>query len=88
MGGRMISFIIKFTDPNGVISYMPVGFGFDAHEHTSNEAQAERFDNEAVAWRALYNYVNPPAFWNSERQHRKNMQEQFRGWKYEVVSIN
>ena len=80
-----MAIIIRFTAPNGAVTYWPKGFGFDSHEHTANIADAERFEDRARAERSLRGYLFPPAFWNSERQHAERMRAKFRGWKCEVV---
>lgn len=79
--------IIRFKDPTGQVSYWPKGFGFTSHKHAETVDNAERFESAATAWRRVSGYVNPPAFWESERRHAELMRIQFRGWSYFVENI-
>ena len=79
-------YAIKFTDPAGVVSYMPEGFGHSCHAHVPDVASAWKLDGEAQAQRILNGYVNPPAFWNSERAHAEKMRAKFRNWKCEIIN--
>lgn len=78
-------FAIRFTSPQGVVSYWPKGFGFSSHKYAENLTDAELFADETKAARQLQGYLYPPAFWNSERQHAQNMLDQMRGWKSEII---
>lgn len=80
-------FAIRLTPPKGAPEYIPPGFGFTAHAHVTDEAAAERIETRALAERRLWNYIDPPAFWNSERRHNALMREKFRGWKCEVIEL-
>jgi hypothetical protein len=78
-------FAIRFTDPRGVVSWYPEGFGYTSHAHATDASKAARFESEAKASRSLYGYISPPAFWNSERAHAEKLRQQFRNWKCEIV---
>jgi hypothetical protein len=80
-------YVIRFIDPAGAVTYWPPGFGFTSHEHASTLEAAERFTDEIIAQRHLNGYVHPPAFWNSEREHAEKMHQQFRNWRYEVITL-
>ena len=82
---RSLVFVIRFIDPSGATSYWPEGFGFTAHAHAADLADAKQFADRKIAQRSLNGYVNPPAFWESERRHARLMQEKFRNWKFEVI---
>jgi hypothetical protein len=83
----MPEYAIKFTDPAGAVSYWPENFGFGVHKHAEELAGAKRFSDPEAAQRSLLSYINPPAFWNSEREHASRMREQFRRWKCEIIQI-
>ena len=80
-------FVIQFIDPAGAASYWPEGFGFSAHAHAVNLADAKRFADQKSAQRSLNGYVNPAAFWESERRHARQMQDKFRNWKFEIKEV-
>jgi hypothetical protein len=80
-------FVIRFIDPSGAVSYWPEGFGFTAHAHAADLADAKPFADQSSAQRSLNGYVNPPAFWESERRHARLMQDKFRNWKFEVMQL-
>jgi hypothetical protein len=79
--------IIRMTPPKGPAEFWPVGFGHASHAHTLNEAEAERFDDPAIAARMAQRYRFPPAFWDSERRHAENQARKFRGWNFEVIEV-
>ena len=80
-------FVIRFTDPQGVVSYWPKGFGYTAHEYAENANAAEQFETREAAQRRLNGYTHPRYFWECERRHAKAMEAKLRGWKYAVAPI-
>jgi hypothetical protein len=86
-GTSPMEYAIKFTDPKGVVSWYPKGFGHTCHEHAADAAKAETFPDERTAAKRLMGYINPPAFWNSERRHSELMRQKFRNWQCDVVPV-
>lgn len=82
-----MAYIIQMTNPQGVKEYMPENFGFGVHEHTNDINHAWRFTTREAAGRVLQGYINPPAFWESERRYRDLQRQKFKNWKCEVVSV-
>lgn len=80
-----MKYIIRFTKPGGIVEYWPRDYGFRVHKHTADVAEAERFDTYAAAQRSLSGYINPPAFWESERQHANAVREKVKNWICEVI---
>ena len=81
-------FVIEMTPPNGGRpEYYPEGFGFTCHAHTFNMDDAKRFPDEISASRRMNQYRWPPAFWESERRHRANMERKFSRWEFRVVEV-
>ena len=80
-------YVLQMTPPNGAPEYLPRGFGFTAHAHTSDIADAEAFDTKAAAMRRGNAYRWPSAFWDSEIAHRDRMARKFAGWAFATVSV-
>lgn len=80
-------YVLRMTPPRGAPEYLPPGFGYTAHEHARAITQAARFDTPQDAMRRGNAYRWPPAFWNSEREHRDRMARRFRGWTFEAVEV-
>lgn len=80
-----MSYLIRMTPPQGPAEYIPLGFGYGVHCHTTDPNAAERFTDPNAAHNRLRNYRYPPAFWESERRHAAAMENQYRAWRFEVV---
>lgn len=79
----MAEFVVCMRPPGGgPVEYMPKGFGFTAHAHTLDRSKAETWPTVERARQAGDGYRRPPAFWNSEREHRDAMERKFRGWSF------
>lgn len=81
-----MTYIIRMTPPTGPVEYLPAGFGFTTHEHTTDPASAWRFPDSGAAGRVLAGYRWPPAFWGSEHRHRRRMDALFQNWRFDVVA--
>lgn len=70
-------FIASMIEPSGKVLYLPKGFGFTAHEWATDASDAEVFGTEGQARQRILAFIQPPAFWGSERKHKELMQEKY-----------
>jgi hypothetical protein len=79
-----MAFLARLTTPKGDHHYAVNPF--DHHALYGPLEKAESFPSEAHArrWYSL-NVLCTGAFWESERQHARNVARQTAGWTFEVV---
>lgn len=84
----MTGFILAMYPPGGgAPEFMPEGFGFTAHAHTTEREKAAVHATEESARRRGDAYRWPPAFWDCERRHRDRQERRFMGWRFEVEPV-
>lgn len=80
-------FIASMVEPNGNVLYLPKGFGFTNHAWALDASQAEVFETEGAARQRLLAFIQPPAFWESERKHQQLMREKYGKNKINIIAL-